>query len=320
MQLPSPKAYDPDAIEQTNLALFKDPYTVDRASLNADLFRSERMAGQQQYQHGVAAQQDYYNRALQAQANESAMELIPKMLHETHGIGIMSGIPEIRRVLEDMAGGPELYNQYVNQSFQTEKAKALQAGGAGAYSAIQAGLATPPSEFAGATGVNTQQVTPLSVQTANINAASGGGEGGSGNIRFNAGFPPVVLPDGRTMVPTASFKSGTTQEQLLQEAERSGMYKPGTNLQPNTSAQPGQPSGKQGLPAQQQRQGGNTSAAPPNRNAEWDAVKTKLPPEMVANVERARKMNNGNVIIDPKRRVMVGNDAQGNVREYPIRG
>jgi len=331
MQLPSPKAYDPNQMEMTNLRLFTDPYTVDRASLQADVLRSDREAAGEQYQHAVAGQQDYYNRALQAQADESAQELIPKLLAQPNGVGFLMGIPGLRDVLGRMQqSAPGLYGNYVNQAMQSERAKNLQASGAGVYSALQGGHQVSPEGFESASGVGSTAVTPLAVQIegmqqAGANARHASSEEGSTGGSMSVPLPPIQLPDGRWVSPTYSVnKKVTSQDQWMNDVIRKGGYVPRpTGLQPNQQPnQQGAPTGQQGkpgLPPQEQRQGSpGTPAGRPNRNAEWDAVKTKLPPEVSANVERARKMNNGNIIFDEKRRVIIGNDAQGHRREYPL--
>src|SRR4029078_11275321 len=182
MQLPSPKAYDPNQMEMTNLALFKDPYTASGASVRDSQLQLERQLNNEAYAHAVEGQQDYYNRALGLQAEESANELLPKLLHEQHGIGFASGIRGLQGVLQRMEqANPGLYGQYVNQAFQGEVAKATQAGGAGAKSYLEAGLQTPPDQAYNASGLHMNVTTPLSVQVAAVNAASHGyGAGGLG--------------------------------------------------------------------------------------------------------------------------------------------
>jgi len=335
MQLPSPKAYDPNQAEITNLVGFRDPYTADRASINADNFRADRLASGEQYQHALDRQQQYYSKALDLQAEESSNELLPKLLAQPHGIGFASGIRGLQGVLERMQqANPGLYGQYVNQAFQGEKAKALQAGGAGAKSALEAGLQTPPEEFYGATGVQTGAVTPLSLQVAAVNAAShgdgAGGLGGSSTWQL----PPRELPGGGGMATVSYSPNKKANEvQQYEDMERKGLIGPGwrTRLQPNGQLAPQQQSnqqgapttqGKPGLPPQQARQGppptqGTTSAAP-NRTAQWDAIKDKVPTEYAAAVERARKQNGGNVVFDERRRMLIGAGPNGKPVEIPV--
>lgn len=321
MQLPSPKAYDPNQMEMTNLALFKDPYTASGASVRDSQLQLERQLNNEAYAHAVEGQQSYYNKALDLQAEESSNELLPKLLAQPHGIGFASGIRGLQGVLERMQqANPGLYSQYVNQAFQGEKAKALQAGGAGAKSALEAGLQTPPSEFLGATGVGTQQVTPLSLQVAAVNAAShgdGAGKGGS----LSVAVAPFQMPDGTMATGTYSVPKGWTADQWQPDLQRKLPPQQRTNLQPNQGAPTG-PQGKPGLPPQQPRQGppaaqGATSAAP-NRTAQWDAIKDKVPPAYATAVERARQQNGGNVLFDEKRRMLIGAGPDGKRVEIPV--
>jgi len=314
MPLPSPKAYDPDQMEIANLSLLKDPYTVDGARLEAMMLASNRKANNQAYSHAVEGQQDYYNRALQAQADESAYELIPKLLHEANGVGFIMGHPNLQGVLGRMQqNAPGLYSQYVNQAFQTEASKNLQSSGAGAYSAAQAGLQVPPSEFLQASGVNTNQITPLGVQIAGINAASSGGGGDEGKVRISAGLPSV---DG--VSPNVSFKAGTPEHVWKGKARESGLFRDRVDvpLPFNPNAKPGQQQ-KSAPPEQGTKPTGSPSPPAAPRGGQtveqrWDQTRKSLPAHykpLEEAVERARRMNNGKVVVQNGR--VVGADPTG---------
>ncbi len=324
MQLPSPKAYDPNQMEMTNLALFKDPYTASGASVRDSQLQLERQLNNEAYAHAVEGQQSYYNKALDLQAEESANELLPKLLHEQHGIGFASGIRGLQGVLERMQqNAPGLYNQYVGQAFQGEKAKAFQAGGAGAKSFLEAGHLTSPDEVYGATGVHTSATTPLSLQVAAANAASKGDGDGSKDVRFSVG-----LPSYNGVAGTVSIKGNTPEAVWRQKAIDAGLLKPGAAIvgapPPGPGAVPGLPvnPAAKPLPQQEQRQapakGGATASGGPNRTAQWDSVKTKVPPDVAQAVERARKMNGGNVVFDEKRRALIGANPDGTPRVIPV--
>ena len=324
MQLPSPKAYDPNQMEMTNLALFKDPYTASGASVRDSQLQLERQLNNEAYAHAVEGQQSYYNKALDLQAEESANELLPKLLHEQHGIGFASGIRGLQGVLERMQqANPGLYGQYVNQAFQGEKAKAFQAGGAGAKSFLEAGHLTSPDEAYGATGVHTTATTPLSLQEAAIRAASGGDGEGSGGVRFSVG-----LPSYNGAAPTVSLKGNVAEADWKRRAVAAGLMKPGDTVvgapPPGPSAVPGLPHNPAAKPLPQQQtrdapaKGGATASGGPNRTAQWEQIKPNMPPDVAAAVERARKMNGGKVLFDEKTRTLYGANPDGTPRAIPV--
>jgi hypothetical protein len=152
MQLPSPKAYDPNQMEVTNLQLFKDPYTVDRASLQADVFRSDREAAGEQYQHSVAAQQDYYNRALEYQNQGALRDDFAKFGNQNmpHGLALMQGIPEFAKFLERM--GP-VYGTVANQAFQNAVAGTAKTAGEAAKLGYESGHEMSPATLQSVTGL-----------------------------------------------------------------------------------------------------------------------------------------------------------------------
>ncbi len=344
MQLPSPKAYDPNQAEITNLVGFRDPYTADRASINADNFRADRLASGEQYQHALDRQQQYYSKALDLQAEESANELLPKLLHEQHGIGFASGIRGLQGVLERMQqANPGLYGQYVNQAFQGEKAKALQAGGAGAKSALEAGLQTPPSEFYGATGVGTNAVTPLSLQEAAIHAASSGGGGAAGGSS-TIQVPIFTGPDGKEWTVSYSPPKGAGQAEIFADMVRKGYMNPDGSTprggatppagavpagnKPTAGGKPGvstptpPTTGLQPKPNAPTAKGGAPTSGGVISEQQWDAGKGKLVSpahrEMAAQVEAARKANGGKLMWSNGR--LVGMDKQGNRQTYGVPG
>jgi hypothetical protein len=173
LPLPSPKFGDPSQMEIANLKMFDDPYTSKMGGAFMTNLMVNRDANNAQYADAVAKQQGYYDRALQAQADESVLEALPKLLNAKGGTNLLPGVMGVRDILSRLT--PGTFEGMQERANMGQLADTYKTGMEGAYQGVQAGFETSPQAISALTGVPNVARTPLSttnelIQQAGANA------------------------------------------------------------------------------------------------------------------------------------------------------
>jgi len=218
LPLPSPKFGDPSAMETANLKMFDDPYTTKMGGVFMTNLAAHRNANDAMYADAIQKQQGYYDRALQAQADESVLEALPKLLNAQGGTQLLPGVMGVRDILSRLT--PGTYEGMAARDISGQMAKTYHEAAQGNYQNIQAGLIPSADVNTQLTGVPTGQGTPLSttnelIQQAGANARASAERKGSSGITIQP--MNIVTPRGTVKVDI-KVKPGETIDQAMERA------------------------------------------------------------------------------------------------------
>ena len=218
LPLPSPKFGDPSAMETANLKMFDDPYTTKMGGVFMTNLAAHRNANDAMYADAIQKQQGYYDRALQAQADESVLDALPKLLNAKGGTNLLPGVMGVRDILSRLA--PGTFEGMQERANMGQLADTYKTGMEGAYQGVQAGFETSPQAISALTGVPNVARTPLSttnelIQQAGANARASAERKGSSGITIQP--MNIVTPRGTVKIDI-KVKPGETIDQAMERA------------------------------------------------------------------------------------------------------